>query len=228
MSALPDFSDIFQRYLELRGNVDALFASISRDFPDCVKCKEGCSDCCHALFDLSLVEAVYLNSRFKALFPLGAERSAILSSADEADRKAYKLKRKLYKDSQAGRDSNEILEEVGRTRLRCPLLGADDRCRIYAERPITCRVYGVPANIAGQAHSCGLSGFAPGRQYPTISLDSIQARLQLLSQELADLVRAQGGRYSALHEIFVPVSMALINEYDAAYLGLGPAAAPKS
>ena len=114
MPALPDFSAIFAKYEALRDSVDALFADISAKYPDCVKCSQGCSDCCHALFDLSLVEAMYLNAKFPAAFPSGLERSAILQAADQADRCLYKFKRKIFKDAQAGRDSKEIFAEVAR------------------------------------------------------------------------------------------------------------------
>lgn len=220
MKALPDFSEIFAKYEALRGNVDALFNSISQAHPECVKCGEGCSDCCNALFDLSLVEAMYINRKFQDTFGFGPERSDILQLADEADRRTYKFKRKIFKDSQDGRDSNEILKEVAHMRQRCPLLGDDGRCRMYESRPLTCRVYGVPANIGGEAHTCGKSAFLPGVSYPTISLDALNQRLQALSQEITDVLMQNGGKFNELHQVFVPLSMALMTNYDDVYLGL--------
>ena len=220
MKALPDFSDIFARYEALRGNVDALFGSISQAHPECVKCGEGCSDCCHALFDLSLVEAMYINRKFLESFDYGPERSEILQRADEADRRTYKFKRKIFKDSQEGRDSNEILKEVALMRQKCPLLGGDNRCRMYLYRPMTCRVYGVPANIGGEAHTCGQSAFQPGAAYPTISLDALNQRLAALSQEITGLLTEEGSKFNELHQVFVPLSMALMTNYDDVYFGL--------
>ena len=40
------------------------FAKVKEQFPDAVKCREGCADCCHALFDITLIEALYVNTRF--------------------------------------------------------------------------------------------------------------------------------------------------------------------
>lgn len=41
-----------------------------------------------------------------------------------------------------------------------------------------------------------------------------------LSVEIRDRVQS---RFKELHEVFVPVSMALLTNYDDAYLGIGPA-----
>lgn len=68
---IPDLSPIFSRYESLRAEADALFARVRETQPGCVTCKEGCSDCCHAVFDLSLVEAMSLNRAFEAAFAHG-------------------------------------------------------------------------------------------------------------------------------------------------------------
>lgn len=215
-----DFTEIFGRYEALVAEADAVFERVRSLHPDCVTCGMGCSDCCHALFDLGLVEAMYLNRRFGEVFGFGAERSAILERADAADRHAVRLKRRLYKESLAGRDSSELLAEVARERVRCPLLGDDDTCVMYAHRPITCRLYGIPTAIGGKAHTCGRTGFAPGGRYPTVALDLIHDRLGELSREIVAAVQS---RFRDLDKVYVPVSMALITKYDNAYLGVGPA-----
>ena len=67
---------------------------------------------------------------------------------------------------------------------------------------------------------CGQSNFVAGASYPTVHLDKIQERLDRLSVEIRDRVQS---RFKELHEVFVPVSMALLTNYDDAYLGIGPA-----
>ena len=88
------------------------------------------------------------------------------------------------------------------------------------EGPITCRLYGVPTAIAGQGHVCGFAAFEKGKSYPTVYLDKIQSRLEDLSREIG---RTVNSRFRELHEVYVPLSMALITNYDEAYLGIGPA-----
>lgn len=216
--SLPDLTPFFERYAQQAREADALFERVRAEYPDLVICREGCSSCCHALFDLSLVEALYLNAEFQKRVPMGNERAAILDAADTADRQAARIKRKVFKESQAGRESNEILTEVAAIRLRCPLLGKDDRCIMYEARPITCRLYGVPTAIGGRAHTCGKTGFTQGGRYPTVALDKVQHRLSDLSRELAESI---GTAYTELASMYVPVSSALLTEYDAAYLGIG-------
>lgn len=215
---LPDLTPFFERYEQHAREADALFGHIRAQYPEEVVCREQCGSCCHALFDLSLVEALYLNTRFLERIPSGAGRAAILDAADTADRQAARIKRQVFKDSRDGKDSNEILAEVAGLRVRCPLLGEDDRCILYDVRPITCRLYGVPTAIGGKSHTCGKTGFRQGEAYPTVALDTMQFRLAELSRDLAKYI---GTAYTELDSMYVPVSSALLTAYDAAYLGIG-------
>lgn len=216
--ALPDLTPFFTRYETFAREADALFEHIRGQYPDLVVCREQCSSCCHALFDLSLVEALYLNAKFLERVPLGMERTTILDAAGTADRQAARIKRKIFNESKAGRDSNEILEEAATATVRCPLLDKEDRCLLYDVRPITCRLYGIPTAIGGKSHTCGKTGFVQGQAYPTVALDKMQYRLADLSRELAEYL---GTAYRELASMYVPVSSALITEYTPSYLGIG-------
>lgn len=214
-----DFTPFFAAYEELAAEADALFVRVRSMYPDCVACKPGCSDCCHALFDLSLIEALYLNTRFSEAFPYGPERSAVLSAAADVDRKLTRMKKGYFRALRDGADKDAILQEAARDRVRCPLLRADATCALYEKRPITCRLYGIPAEIGGKSRVCGKSGFTSGTDYPAVRLEKIQSRLDRLSLELQ---KALQSRYSELHTVYVPLSMALLTRYDATYLGTGP------
>lgn len=218
-NTLPDMTPVFQRYETLMAEVDALFARVRSSHSECVACHEGCSDCCHALFDLPLIEAVYLRYKFAAAFPIGAERSAILERAGQSDRQIHKIKRNAFAASQKGTGNDAILAAIGKERSRCPLLDENDRCALYESRPVTCRVYGIPTAIGGKGYTCGHSRFTPRQAYPTVHLEKIHERLAALSQELARHVEA---RYAEVHTVLVPVSMALLTTYDTAYFGPAP------
>lgn len=224
MHTLADPQPMFERYEALAREADAVFARVSAGHPECVTCREGCSDCCHALFDLTLVEAAYLNSAFLRAFPPGAARSAILEKAHAADRLAHAIKRKAFKASQAGEDVNALLADMAKQRVRCPLLGDDERCVLYAWRPVTCRVYGVPTAIGGKGHVCGKSAFMPGVAYPTANLDRLHDKLVALSRDFAAHMRSG---YTEIHTVLVPVSMALVTNYDAGYYGIGKGTAKR-
>jgi Fe-S-cluster containining protein len=216
---LSSLQPIFTRYELLCAEADNLFERVRRLHPDCVTCALGCSDCCHAVFDLPLVEALYLNRQVHQTFGFGPRHSAIIGAAGDADRLAARIKRDLYRSSKEG-NTRQVLADAARTRIRCPLLDGEDRCLLYAYRPVTCRLYGVPAAIAGEAHVCGKSAFSKGRPYPTVALEKIQDRLAAMSHEIAQVL---GTRFKELHLVYVPVSMALLTCYDANYLGFSPA-----
>ncbi len=217
---VPDLSPIFAQYEQLRGYVDAAFARVEQTCPGCVTCHPGCSDCCHALFDLSLVEAMYLNRAFQKAFDYGPERSAVLERAEKTDRQLARIKKNLFLEEKKGKAPALIMEEVAGLRMRCPLLDEKDMCLLYEARPITCRAYGVPTSIAGKGHVCGTSAFVQGTQYPTVKLDRIQDTLLDLSLAVE---RAVGSRFDQLHEVYMPLSMALLTSFDDAFLGIGPA-----
>lgn len=210
-----DLTPFFAEYEALAAQTDALFQRVSGDFSAEVKCCQGCSDCCHALFDVTLVEALYLNAKFLLLDE--ALRNEILIAADKADRRAHVLKKKASREAEE-RPHEEILTGVAKERLRCPLLDQNNQCRLYAFRPVTCRVYGIPLEIGGASRTCGLSGFAPGRAYPAVKLEHIQDRLLGLSNRLLD---ALGSPYPDFRMMYVPVSTALMTVYSNEYFGLG-------
>ena len=215
---LPDLTSIFTAYEGLRGQIDKAFGQVQERCGGLVACKKGCSDCCHALFDLSLVEAMYLNRAFQQKFDFGAERSAIIERADEVDRKLARIKRDFFREEKSGVDALSIMKEAAGARMRCPLLGEDNMCILYDARPITCRAYGVPTSIAGEGHVCGFSGFSNGTQYPTLRLDKVQAALDDMSLAIE---KACKSRYDKLHEIYMPLSMALLTNFDEDFLGIG-------
>lgn len=214
---IPDLSSILARYVALRDEADAVFSRVAAQYPACVSCRETCSDCCHALFDLSLVEALAVNAAFNAAFGHGRERSEILARASEIDRALTRHKREMFRAEKDGESPAAIMGRAAALRVRCPLLGADDLCLLYESRPITCRIYGIPTEIGGQAHVCGLSRFDPGQTYPTVRLAAFQSRLDALSREIAEKVQSR----FELAEVYVPLSMALLTRYDENYLGIG-------
>lgn len=217
---IPDLSAIFARYEALAAEADALFNHVRETHPHRATCARGCDDCCHAMFDLSLAEAMYLNKAFAESVPYGRERSDILSRAADLDRKTARVKRDMYKDSKAGKSPEEIMAQAARTRIACPLLDDQGSCLLYDRRPITCRLYGIPLNIAGKGHVCGKTAFSQGEAFPAVNMNAVHDRLEGLSREIAAAV---GSRFKKLHEVYVPVSMALLTRYDEQYLGVDPA-----
>jgi len=97
------------------------------------------------------------------------------------------------------------------------MLGEDNLCVMYDNRPITCRVYGIPTSTAGASHICGRTNFVQGNPYPTLNMDKIYSQLQLLSAELIKDINSEKIR---MHEMLIPVSMAMITDFNEDYLGV--------
>jgi Fe-S-cluster containining protein len=176
-----NFSHLFQRYEVLVGKADRAFQKMQKDYGAFVKCKPHCSDCCHAVFGLFLIEAAYLQQHFNELDR--REKRAALLRGKESDKELHELKEKLkiYEN-----DPQMASYSLGRERIRCPLLNEHQECVLYVYRPITCRVYGIPLVIKGKARVCGKAGFKNDEYYPTFNLDEAQRELYLLSMELLD------------------------------------------
>lgn len=211
-----DFTPYFRRYEALARLADQAFERVAKSHSQCISCKIGCADCCHALFDLTLIEALYINHKFKEKYE-GPQKELLLDRANMADRQIARIKRQAVDNLRKGTNEHDILAELARKRVRCPLLNDQDSCDLYGYRPITCRFYGVPTAIGGVGHTCGRSGFEKGRQYPTVNLDRIHQQLQQIS---AELVRDMESKFIKLADILVPLSMALLTLYDEEYLGI--------
>lgn len=210
-----DFKPFFEKYEELVSLVDQAFERVKKESGNLVRCQAGCSDCCHALFDLTLIEALYINHQFLKKFS-GKEREEVLERANRADRKVYKIKRQAHKSLLNGENEVKILADVGGERVRCPFLDDADMCVMYAHRPATCRIYGVPTAIQGMSHTCGKSGFDEGGKYQTVNMDAIYQKLYEISAEFVAHIRS---KHIKMADILVPLSMALLTEYNEDYLG---------
>ena len=149
-----DFSYLLEPYEHLVAKADQAFQRMAGEYGECVKCEPHCANCCHAVFGLFLIEAVFLKHDFDQLGR--EERDAALKRGSAAEKEFQKLERTLeiFKDDPQMRGYS-----LARARIRCPLLNDYNACILYPYRPITCRVYGIPTTIQGLPRVCGQSGF---------------------------------------------------------------------
>ncbi len=166
--------EVLHELNSLRARADASFAQVARQFPEGVACRPGCDDCCHALFDLSLMEALSLALAFGELPRV--ERRQALRRAEKAAPLFDQVMAQAFSQQGEAR-----LAALSRARIACPLLEAG-RCLLYRDRPLTCRLYGVPVQVEGQARTCHKAHFAPGRTYPTVDLTRVQLELERISR----------------------------------------------
>jgi len=211
-----DLDKHFVKYEAVVNMVDQVFDRVKKEYPKEVFCREKCSDCCYAIFDLTLIETLYMNHKFNEKFS-GSEKAGLIAIADKTDRALAKMKRDAYKKVKEGADQLEIVGRMSQERVRCPLLGDNNLCLMYENRPITCRVYGIPTSTAGASHICGRTNFVQGKAYPTLNMDKIYTQLQLLSAELVKDINSTNIR---MHELLIPVSMAMVTLFNDEFLGV--------
>lgn len=207
----------FNKYEGLVKLVDEAFVRVKNEYGDLVKCEKGCSDCCFAIFDITFIEAIYINHHFNQKYQGGSSRYDMIERANRADRKLYKLKKKAQGEIAEGRDDLSVIGDMSLERVRCPLLNLQDNCDLYEHRPIACRVYGIPTSAMGMSHICGKTAFEEGKKYPTINMDAIYKKLYEISE---DFIREIPTSYTKLGSLMVPVSTALITEYNSEFLGI--------
>ena len=174
-----NYNYLFEPYDELIVKADDAFDRMTGEFPASMKCKRQCSDCCHAVFGLFLIEAIFLKRDFDKLAE--EEKEGAFLRGIGADKELEKLERTLKTFENDPRMSSYSLAKA---RVRCPLLNEHDECILYPYRPITCRVYGIPTMIHGVPRVCGKAGFDKEQSYPTFSLDKMHEELYQLSKEL--------------------------------------------
>ena len=211
-----DLTSYFKKYEALVAQSEGVFDRVKSAYADCVKCEEKCSDCCFALFDLTLIEALYIHHKFNEKYQ-GTEKIELLEKSNRADRQIYKIKRKAFNDLNAGKNEGEILAAMALERVRCPLLNEKELCDLYESRPLTCRFYGIPTAIGGAGHTCGKSGFIQGEKYPTVNLDAVHSQLQQISAELLRDIKSKNIK---LADLLVPLSSAVILDFDDVFLGI--------
>ena len=143
--------EILQKYGELLRKVDGWFAACMERHPSVISCRSGCSECCRALFDITLLDAWYLKHGFERLD--ASLKCAVLEKARE---RLLSLQG-IWPDFHAPYLLNYRPEEEWAILMPdddetpCPLLGADGRCLVYDYRPMTCRLHGLPlVDISGE------------------------------------------------------------------------------
>jgi Fe-S-cluster containining protein len=175
---MKNLAHLFRSYEYLVDKADAAFQRMEKEHPACIKCERHCSDCCHAVFGLFLIEGAYLKQKFDQLGQEQIKGALLRCNDTERDLKRLEKMLRTYED-----DPNMQAYAMARGRVRCPLLDENEDCILYANRPITCRTYGVPTKIQGKARVCGKTEFRTGENYPVFDLDGIYSDLYVLSKE---------------------------------------------
>lgn len=205
---------LFRDYEFLVDKAEKAFQDVAGEYGASIRCERGCIDCCHAVFGLFHIEAAYIQSQFAAL--PNAVRVNALKKSREAEKKLEAISRRFEEESG---DPQKHVQVLAMERVHCPLLDDNGDCILYAHRPITCRVYGIPTYVQGKARVCGKANFNKGKKYPVFDLDGTYRQLYRLSKELlrdsgcGDLERASL-LISVAKTLATPLETLMKGEFD--------------
>jgi Fe-S-cluster containining protein len=137
-------NDILDQYGDLLQEVDLWFEACLTRHSESIACHRGCSECCRGLFDITLLDALYLKRGFEKL-PEFVQQAVQIKSAGR-----LKELSEHWPDFTRPWTLNHIPEDYWDKMMPeeddtpCPLLSDQGTCLVYGYRPMTCRLNGVP------------------------------------------------------------------------------------
>jgi len=171
-------------------------------------CRAGCFGCCVGLFEISLPEAALVRAGVAKLPP--EERAEVLLRAARLVAETAAAFPGEAGSGLLAPDRTEAADdayfEVVADRA-CPMLELPSgRCRIYEERPVTCRTYGFAWTKGGEVihPPCGLNlpGASVARQLETgIDVDAIDEAPDADRELAATLGLPTGSETTVAHAV---------------------------
>lgn len=176
---------------ELVQIVDAALADSVRRSGSWLACRPGCTQCCTGVFAIGQLDALRLREGLVELEQHDPERAQAVRQRSRAS--VRRLSAGFPGDASTGvLDENDDKFEDFANDEPCPVLNPETGlCDLYAARPITCRVFGLPVRSNGGLGVCELCfrGATP-KQVAACELrtetDELEAKL------LADQARTIG------------------------------------
>jgi Fe-S-cluster containining protein len=135
---------ILERHKQLLAQVDGWFARSMESYPEKIACKSGCSACCRSLFDITMLDAYYLKLGFDAL-PAEIRESVRVKCLERLSLMRAQwpeFDHPYLLNHRAEEEWEPLMPEEDET--PCVLVGEDGRCLVYQNRPMTCRLHGIP------------------------------------------------------------------------------------
>lgn len=142
---------------ELVQIMDAELAAAARKAGAWLACRPGCTQCCYGAFAIHALDVERLRAGMEELRVSDAERAA---RVEERAREWVAVHGATFPgDAETGvlggSDSEREAFDEFANEAACPALDpATGMCDVYAWRPMTCRVFGPPVRVAGDALGC--------------------------------------------------------------------------
>jgi Fe-S-cluster containining protein len=149
---MESLGSILVAYRSLLGEVDAWFEQALRGAgPGEIACARGCSACCRGLFDITLLDAFLLQAACNRL-PPGVRREVLARAEQRRNELRQRWPGFVGPYLLNAMPDSEWTEMPEDDLTPCPLLGEAGTCLVYASRPLTCRLHGLPnIDISGES-----------------------------------------------------------------------------
>lgn len=165
-ASVPGLETLLAAYRQLLGEIDSWFENcLQNASPGTLACRKGCSSCCRGLFDITLLDACLLQEGFAGLPEEARERVLARCRPRLAElQQRWPELSPPYLLNALPDDSWQEMPEGDET--PCPLLGDDGLCLVYACRPMTCRLHGLPnIDLSGEDFSTDLCTLHSGNPH---------------------------------------------------------------
>lgn len=128
--------------------LDRWFDDAVTRHPGVIPCRAGCTACCHGPFDISAADTLLLREALAELPPEAREEVRVAAARVLARIRAQAPEwQPPYDLADLGDDRFDGISE-SLASLPCPLLDEQGSCRVYASRPLVCRLIGLPMMTA--------------------------------------------------------------------------------
>lgn len=213
-----NLASLLNSYRTLLDGVDIWFATCLKSAPPgLLACRRGCSACCRGLFDITLLDAFLLREGFSQL-PSAVQKQVLARCRPrlaELQARWPQLAPPYLLNALPDEGWTEMPEG---DETPCPLLGDDSLCLVYAYRPMTCRLHGLPnIDLSGEDFSTDVCTLHPGNPH-TLPDAALRWHFRTTFSRECELLRAFTGQLTGTPtceaDTFIP--LALLADYAAA------------
>jgi Fe-S-cluster containining protein len=139
---------------------------------DAIPCRRGCSRCCIGPFAITILDHQEVRQGLADLPAHQRDEIESRASAQVAriEQGFPQLAASPYLDHWTSSDVDALVTTFAD--VPCPALGHDGSCLVYAHRPLTCRMMGLPTEMEGLAFgACEIQTSVPIVRLPTVVRD---------------------------------------------------------
>lgn len=188
----------FEAYRNYLTGIEAAFEAARAVHPSPNPCKPGCGACCRGIFNISLADAVLLWKGLDALAAANAaaifditKRAAALDAMVTPVHGGFRL----FYPPAADDALDALCEAPAPSVVPCPVLDpVTQSCRLYAHRPLTCRMGGMLfENENGDRHFDKCPIRPDGAETPEPAAPYDESLLFYIEGELCREVTASAG-----------------------------------